>query len=81
MERLMCDLAVSLDAARAAFGAPKDEFALELSRLAPMERGGLVEVDGDLIRVRESARPLLQSVCTVFDRYLNTDETRHSRAV
>ncbi len=77
----MCDLAVSLDAARAAFGAPKDEFTIELSRLAPMERDGLVEVDGDRIRVRESARPLLRSVCAVFDRYLNTDENRHSRAV
>jgi oxygen-independent coproporphyrinogen-3 oxidase len=81
IERLMCDLAVDLDAVSAAFGAPKDEFTIELSRLAPMERDGLVEVDGDRIRVRESARPLLRSVCAVFDRYLNTDENRHSRAV
>ncbi len=77
IERLMCDLAVDLGN----LGADPDSFADELARLAPMEADGLVEIDGGRVRVTETGRPLLRSVCAVFDRYLGSGVGRHSRAV
>ncbi len=77
IERLMCELAVDL----ADLGADGDTFADELQRLRPMEDDGLVEIDGGHIRVTETGRPLLRSVCAVFDRYLGSGAGRHSPAV
>ena len=81
IERLMCDLVVNLDDMAADFAAPVDGFSAELSALTPMERDGLVEIIGSHIRITEYGRPLMRSVCAVFDRYLNAGQTRHSRAV
>lgn len=81
IERLMCDLVVDLGDMAANFAAPVDGFAPELSALTPMERDGLVEITGSCIRITEYGRPLMRSVCAVFDRYLNAGQTRHSRAV
>ena len=75
IEKLMCQLAVDLS------GLGEGCFADELSRLAPMAADGLVEIDDGHIRVTEAGRPLLRSVCAVFDRYLGTGAARHSRAV
>ena len=81
IERLMCDLIVDLDDVAANFAAPVDGFAAELSALTPMERDGLVEITGSRIRITEYGRPLMRSICAVFDRYLSVGQTRHSRAV
>jgi len=56
-------------------------FSEELERLAPMASDGVVEIDRGRVRVTEAGRPLLRSVCAVFDRYLRTGIGRHSRAV
>ena len=77
IERLMCGLAVDL----AALGAEEGTFAEELSRLAPMAAEGLVELADRQVRVTDQGRPLLRSVCAVFDRYLGSSNGRHTRAV
>ncbi len=77
IERLMCDLAVDLGN----LGADPDGFADELARLAAMEADGVVEINDGRVRVTEAGRPLLRSVCAVFDRYLDSGVGRHSRAV
>ena len=75
IEKLMCGLAADLSK----FG--EGLFADELARLAPLAADGVVEIEDRRVRVTEAGRPLLRSVCAVFDRYLGTSAGRHSRAV
>ena len=81
IERLMCELAVDLDEVGAEAGRAANGFAAELAALAPLRRDGLVEISGRRVRITEDGRPLMRSVCAVFDRYLGAGEARHSRAV
>ena len=81
IERLMCALVVDLGEACAESDAPAQDFAAELAALVPMQRDGLVEIDGSRVRITEYGRPLTRSVCAVFDRYLGSGPGRHSRAV
>ena len=75
IEKLMCGNAVDLSC------LDEGGFSDELEQLAPMASDGVVEIDGGCVRVTEAGRPLLRSVCAVFDRYLGTGSGRHSRAV
>ncbi|GBQ25074.1 coproporphyrinogen III oxidase [Acetobacter estunensis NRIC 0472] len=78
IERLMCDLGVDLGAF-----APED-FALERERLSRFVADGLVEMEGDRLRVTERGRPFIRNVAAVFDRYLAGQDAgpgRHSRAI
>ena len=81
IERLMCDLAVDLDAVAARFGQDGGQFAEELASLAPMQADGLVNVEGRRITVTEDGRTLVRAACAAFDRYLRRGEQRHSKAV
>ena len=81
IERLMCDMAVDLEAVCARHGAAPEVFTAELESLAPMRADGVVAVDGWRISVAEAARPLLRTVCAAFDAYLVAGETRHALAV
>jgi coproporphyrinogen III oxidase-like Fe-S oxidoreductase len=42
---------------------------------------GLVHRSGGPITIAEDARPLVRTICAVFDAYLSDQETRYSRAV
>ncbi|MEW5727882.1 MAG: oxygen-independent coproporphyrinogen III oxidase [Pseudomonadota bacterium] len=81
IERLMCDLAVDLDAVAARFGQDGGQFEPELASLAPLVADGLCAVDGRRITVTEDGRTLVRAVCAAFDRYLKQGEQRHSKAV
>ncbi len=81
IERLMCAMKVDLDNIGAAFDTDASHFAEELDTLRNDFDMGLVEVDGTRIRVTEPGRPWLRTVCAVFDKYLQQNEIRHSRAV
>ncbi|MFG1399134.1 oxygen-independent coproporphyrinogen III oxidase [Roseixanthobacter pseudopolyaromaticivorans] len=70
IERLMCDLAVDLDAVCAAHGAEAGMFAGELAALDPLIADGLAVRDGACVRVPEPARAFTRTVCAVFDAYL-----------
>jgi hypothetical protein len=41
----------------------------------------LVHRSDGTITVPEDARPLVRTICAVFDAYLSNQETRYSRAV
>jgi len=71
IERLMCDLTVDV-------GPGYED---ELNNLRPMKNDGVVEISGTTITVTETGRPLVRSVCAVFDTYLNKNKARHSKAV
>ncbi len=83
--RLMCDLAVDLQAVARRHGAADPDFAAELGRLEPLAADGVVVVDGHRITVTPSGRPLVRLVAAAFDAYLarggEHGQQRHSRAV
>jgi oxygen-independent coproporphyrinogen III oxidase len=78
IERLMCDLAVDLAAAK---GSGPGSFAAELDELTPIEAEGFVRIDGTRIRVTEKGRPFVRLVASAFDRRLREGQGRHARAV
>jgi oxygen-independent coproporphyrinogen-3 oxidase len=76
IERLMCDLALDLDAFD---GAAR--FANEMAALADLAAQGLVTVDGARVTVTAAGRPYVRIVASVFDAYLNAAQKQHSIAV
>ncbi len=52
----------------------EDYFAEDLARVAPMAADGLLEVDGDGIRVLPRGRLLIRNICMAFDAYLASKE-------
>jgi len=81
IERLMCDMAVDLDAIARGHGFTARDFAAEIAATAPMVADGLVVVDGAAIRITEAGRPYSRVVCALFDRYLNSAQQRHAKAL
>jgi len=81
IERIMCDLKVDVAAVCQLHNVDPASIRPEYSGLTDLIGDGLVKLDGDLITVTELGRPLIRSVCAVFDRYLSPDAERHSRAV
>ena len=80
IERLMCDMAVDLDAVVSETGLATD-FSGELASLQPYQDNGSVEIDGHRIRITEKGRPYLRLVASAFDTYLGQAKSRHSVAV
>lgn len=74
IERLMCDFAVDLNGSAGSLAA-------ELEALEPFRADGLLTVDDGLIRVGPAGRPLIRTICAVFDAHLQRGLARHSRAV
>lgn len=80
IERLMCDLHVDIAEACKAYGVPTSHFAAELAKLHELADDGIVICSGGNIVVPEHARPLVRTVCAIFDAYLADGEARFSRA-
>ncbi len=80
IERLMCGLPVNLDEMTSGFDMAED-FQTELDSLALMAWDGIVEIKDRRIRITEEGRPWMRTVAARFDRYLESGEARHSRAV
>ena len=68
IERLMCDLAVNLDAVEG--GAAR--FANELAALKPLADDGLLTIAGARITITERGRPYVRIAAAAFDAYLKT---------
>jgi oxygen-independent coproporphyrinogen III oxidase len=82
IERLMCDLAVDVDAESRRFGVDAGSyFRAEWESLAALEAEGLVTVQDRVVRVTPEGRMLVRSVATTFDQYFRTAIYRHSAAV
>ncbi len=81
IERLMCDLRVDLAGIAAAHGRSLDDFAPELSGLAPLAEHGLVTISAGTITVAEHARAFVRNICAAFDAYLAPDAAHFSRAL
>jgi oxygen-independent coproporphyrinogen-3 oxidase len=81
IEQLMCNLEVDLAATAAAWNRDLNDFATELFEIEALAERGLVHRSDGTITVAEDARPLLRTICAVFDAYLSNQEARYSRAV
>jgi oxygen-independent coproporphyrinogen-3 oxidase len=78
IERLMCDLSVDLTEI---VSDPWTVFSVEFEKLNALAKDGFVSIAGSKITVPDRMRPFVRQVASVFDRYLQRSETRHSRAV
>ena len=73
--RLICHFELSMaDIERRHGIAFAEYFAAELAQLQAMRDDGLVEIDGDAIRVCPVGRLLIRNICMVFDRYLRAQQ-------
>jgi oxygen-independent coproporphyrinogen-3 oxidase len=82
IERLMCDLAVDLDAVeREHEGLCDGEFVEALIALKDLATQGLVEIDNHIVIVTNKGRPFVRLVAAAFDAYLARNQGRHSLAV
>ncbi len=81
IERLMCDLAVDIDAVCARHGAAPATLALALARLRSLADNGIVHFDGPRVVVAAHARMLVRTVASAFDAYLAQSERTFSPAV
>jgi oxygen-independent coproporphyrinogen-3 oxidase len=81
IERLMCEFRVDLDAIAAPHGLDAQYFAPELDRLKTLQRDGVVDIDGPVISIAEPYWPLVRTVASGFDAYLQPEEQRHARAI
>jgi oxygen-independent coproporphyrinogen-3 oxidase len=81
IERLMCDLAVDLDAVGAPFGKSAADFRPELAALAPYAEQGVVAIEGGRLTVPPAARAAVRLVAAAFDSYLGKSQAVHAGAV
>jgi oxygen-independent coproporphyrinogen-3 oxidase len=81
IERLMCDMAVDLDAVARSHGRPAQDWTAEIGMLRQLQADGLVDLDGKTVRVRPQGRALIRAVAAVFDRYLADDAGAPKHAV
>jgi oxygen-independent coproporphyrinogen III oxidase len=82
IERLMCDMAVDLDAIadESGFDVATD-FSDELNALQPYQENGSVLIEGHRIQITDKGRPYMRLVASAFDTYLAQAKSRHSVAV
>ncbi len=81
IERLMCDLAVDLEAAARIHGFAPSIFEPERQELCRLEADGLVVLDGHRLRLTAQGRPFMRIVAAAFDAYLAEGRGRHAMAV
>ncbi len=77
IERLMCDMALDLDAVNG--GAA--QFDKEIAALKPLADEGLLTIDASRIEVTERGRPYVRIAAAAFDTYLAASQKQHSVAV
>ena len=81
IERLMCDLAVDLDAVAARYGKSRHAFSSALPTLHALARDGMVTLQGGNVTIDPQWRPAVRLACAAFDEYLPQNAARHSVAV
>lgn len=81
IERLMCGFAADPVAVFRRHGLSTGDLAPAFAALGPLERDGLVEIDGDFLRIPPRMRAFTRIVAAAFDAYLAESPARHSVAV
>jgi oxygen-independent coproporphyrinogen-3 oxidase len=81
IERVMCDLAVDVEAVCARHAAEPEQLEASLDQLRALESRGLCAVDGLRVTVAPQAARLVRVVASAFDARLNPGPGRHSAAI
>jgi len=81
IERIMCHLAVDLDAMAAPYGHDAGVFADAFPALRELASEGIVKLEGPRVLLTNEARPFARIVAAAFDSYLGSGYGRHSVAV
>ncbi len=82
IERLMCDLAVDVEAMATQHGGAASAFTEVFDALAPLAADGICTIDGTTVTVPQEARAAVRLVCATFDAYLHPQSpARHAVAV
>lgn len=81
ISELMCHFEVDLGQVCDRHGAPLPALLSEVPGLASLIDDGLVSLDGGHLSVTAQGRPLVRSVCAIFDRHYTGAEGRHARAI
>jgi oxygen-independent coproporphyrinogen-3 oxidase len=81
IERLMCDFEVDLAAVCARHGCALQCLEPEISLLPAVVRDGLAEWREPVLKVTAPGRPVVRSICTLFDAHLAPDARRHASAI
>jgi oxygen-independent coproporphyrinogen III oxidase len=81
IERLMCGGKVDLAGVVTGEDCTNAPFQAEMIKLREMHKDGLLEIEGDVIRVTDAGAPFVRAVAAVFDPYLSHGRGRHSSAV
>lgn len=81
IERLMCDMAVDVEAVCQAQGMSSDLLAGSFETIDTLALAGLCRRDGAVISIPETARRLMRVVAAAFDARLPGTAQRHARAV
>jgi oxygen-independent coproporphyrinogen-3 oxidase len=81
IERIMCDFGVDIGAVCARHGAGADAVLKSAPRLEQLVSDGVVEIEGNSLKVPDKSRFLVRSVAAAFDAHLDHSQRLHSRAV
>ncbi len=81
IERLMCDFEVDLAQICARHRTRPDALVQSAPRLPALVADGIVQIDGNLLRIAAGSRILVRTVASAFDAYLLSSERPHSQAV
>ena len=81
IERLMCDLQISIAELRGRFGSAAGAVLNEMAYAAQCDADGIVDFDGQTFAITETGLPYVRSVAAAFDTYLGSGAGRHSAAV
>jgi oxygen-independent coproporphyrinogen-3 oxidase len=81
IERIMCDFSVDIASVARRHNVDPMGLSRMFPRLAALLADGLVEQEGDEIRVAPGARNLVRMVASAFDAYLERPARTYSRAV
>lgn len=79
IERLMCDLACDIGAVCKQYGVAIDAFAPEFKKLEIFAARGLIEREGDFIRLTSPWRMAIRVICHVFDGHAAAAPSGFSR--
>ncbi len=81
IERVMCDLAVDIDAVCDQHPVDRRVLASSLGKLEDLSRAGLISFDGSRVLLPENARLFVRKVASAFDAHLDQAGRQFSRAV
>lgn len=81
IERVMCDLAVDIDAVCDQYPVDRRVLTPSLGKLEDLSRAGLISFDGSRVLLPEDARLFVRKVASAFDAHLDQPGRQFSRAV